>query len=90
MAQGMSPSKAEAPAAPGSLSLSDMLTVLLHKSVADSHAEVSRASHSTGKVIVSMEVYLYQGKPRWHNASVHFSEHQEYGKETIVGTYTRD
>lgn len=64
------------------LPVGDLVTVLLHKVLADAAAELDRADHGTGRVIVSLEVHLVNGKPRWHSGSAHFSEHHQYQKET--------
>lgn len=65
-------------------SVADLVTVLLHKVMADAEAELERAAGATGRVLVSLEVSLVDGKPRWSSTSLHFAEHQQYGKESIV------
>ena len=62
--------------------VADLVTVLLHKVLFDASAELARAEGATGRIIVSLEVHLVNGKPRWHSGSAHFSEHHQYQKET--------
>lgn len=69
----------------GALSLSDFLIILLGRLVSDASPEIERANGANGNLTVNLEVHLINGKPKWHSASAHFTEHQTYTKESIVG-----
>jgi hypothetical protein len=72
-------------AAAASLSVTDLVQLLLERLVADSAAELARAEGNSGRVLATLELSVVHGKPRWHSVSLHFAEHQQYGKDSIVG-----
>lgn len=71
--------------APGSFTVEDLMRLLLDRLVVEGKAELRRANGATGRIQASVEVHVVKGKPRWHSASLHFAEHQQYGKDSIVG-----